>query len=90
MERLVRLAAVLWAAGRVRVETDRLIEIGGCEAATAKDLKTQLLRDLRYLERQGWQIECVAEADLAGVGARGPVRLGAAAECAGVELEEPR
>ncbi len=62
MERLVRLAAVLWAAGRVGVETERLIEIGGYDADSAKDLKTQLLRDLRHLERQGWQITNVEHA----------------------------
>ncbi len=66
MERLVRLAAVLWAAGRVGVETDRLIEIGGYQAADPKDLKTQLLRDLRHLERQGWQVTNVEGAGETG------------------------
>ncbi|GAA3647377.1 hypothetical protein GCM10022237_03620 [Nocardioides ginsengisoli] len=58
MERLVRIAAVLRAAGDDGVRRDRLLEIAGFVGA---DGPTQLSRELRHLNRLGWLIDNVAE-----------------------------
>ncbi len=57
MERLVRIAAVLQAAGERGVSGDRLAAVAGFAGA---DPGTQLSRELRHLARQGWQIDNVA------------------------------
>lgn len=59
MERLVRIAAVLRAAGPAGVPRDRLLEVAGFDGA---DAPTQLSRELRNLNRLGWLIDNVAEA----------------------------
>lgn len=58
MERLVRIAAVLSANSAHGVEGQRLLELAGFSGA---DPMSQLKRELRHLERQGWQIENVGE-----------------------------
>ena len=57
MERLVRIAAVLRAAGDEGVRRDKLLEIAGFVGA---DGATQLSRELRHLNRLGWLIDNVA------------------------------
>ncbi|WP_418062475.1 WYL domain-containing protein [Pimelobacter simplex] len=59
MERLVRIAAVLRAAGAAGVPRDRLLEVAGFDGA---DAPTQLSRELRNLNRLGWLIDNVADA----------------------------
>lgn len=54
MERLVRIAAVLAAAGPTGVHRDRLLRLAGFEGA---DPASQLSRELRHLTNQGWQID---------------------------------
>ncbi|WP_181407450.1 WYL domain-containing protein [Nocardioides sambongensis] len=58
MERLVRIAAVLAAAGPAGVHRDRLLRLAGFEGA---DPASQLSRELRHLTNQGWQIDNIAE-----------------------------
>jgi len=58
MERLVRIAAVLRAAGPAGVHRDRLLEIAGFSGA---DAPSQLSRELRHLNRLGWLIDNIAE-----------------------------
>lgn len=58
MERLVRLAAVLQKAGARGVLAERLAEVAGF---TGNDRVDQVARDLRFLKRQGWQIDQVAD-----------------------------
>ncbi|MEQ6901334.1 WYL domain-containing protein [Nocardioides sp. YIM 152588] len=59
MERLVRIAAVLRAAGPAGVHRDRLLALAGFDG---KDAASQLARELRHLTNQGWQIDNLAEA----------------------------
>ena len=54
MERLVRLASVLKAAGTEGVSADKLLRAGEYDGDNAHDL---LSRDLRHLRGQGWQID---------------------------------
>lgn len=58
MERLVRIAAVLSASPKHGVPVDRLVAIAGFRPGESG--REQLQRELRYLERQGWQIERVS------------------------------
>ncbi len=58
MERVVRIAAVLRAAGEKGVPRDRLLAVSGFDGA---DGPSQLGRELRHLTRQGWLIENIAE-----------------------------
>lgn len=58
MERLVRIAAVLRANSEYGVDGDRLAQLAGF---TGADPGSQLKRELRYLERQGWQIDNIGE-----------------------------
>ncbi|THI95543.1 WYL domain-containing protein, partial [Nocardioides sp.] len=58
MERLVRIAAVLRANSEHGVDGDRLAQLAGF---TGADPGSQLKRELRYLERQGWQIDNIGE-----------------------------
>ena len=57
MERLVRIAAVLRAAGSDGVPRDRLLEVAGF---TGADAPSQLSRELRHLNRLGWLIDNIA------------------------------
>ena len=57
MERLVRLAAVLKAAGADGVSADKLLRAGEYAGDHAPDL---LGRDLRHLRDQGWQIDTLS------------------------------
>lgn len=57
MERLVRIAAVLDAAGPRGVPRDRLLELA---EFSGRDPASQLSRELRYLTNQGWQIDNIA------------------------------
>lgn len=57
MERLVRLAAVLKAAGADGVSADKLLRAGEYAGDNTHDL---LGRDLRHLRSQGWQIETLS------------------------------
>ncbi len=59
MERLVRIAAVLRLHEGQGVSATRLVEVAGFEGEGASD---QLAREIRNLNRQGWQIENVAAA----------------------------
>ncbi|MGB9375602.1 MAG: hypothetical protein WCA82_15745, partial [Jiangellales bacterium] len=56
MERLVRMAAVLWAAGRDGVGVDRLAKVAGFTSTDAPTRREQVARELRHLERQGWRV----------------------------------
>lgn len=58
MERLVRIAAMLRAHPEQGVSGDTLARVAGFDGGA--DPGTQLKRELRHLERQGWQIENVA------------------------------
>ena len=53
LERLVRLAAALSAHPKRGLHVDRLVDIAGFEQTD--EGRDQLTRDLRQLERQGWQ-----------------------------------
>ncbi len=57
MERLVRIAAVLRLHEGAGVSAARLVEVAGFEGEGASD---QLAREIRNLNRQGWQIDNVA------------------------------
>lgn len=57
MERLVRMAAVLRAAGDDGVAGERLADVAGFTGEARAD---QLSRELRHLSRQGWQIDNIA------------------------------
>ena len=57
MERLVRLAAVLKAAGADGVSADKLLRAGEYAGDSTHDL---LSRDLRHLRGQGWQIDTLS------------------------------
>jgi len=59
MERLVRIAAVLRARAEHGVSGEQLADVAGF---TGKDRADQVARELRYLARQGWQIENIGEA----------------------------
>lgn len=60
MERLVRMAAVLWVAGKDGVDVDRLADVGGYSSDDDDTRREQVARDLRYLARQGWRVDNVA------------------------------
>lgn len=57
MERLVRIAAALHVNRRLGVDGETLAAIAGFDGV---DKGTQLKRELRHLENQGWQIENIA------------------------------
>lgn len=57
MERLVRIAAALHVNRRLGVDGDTLAAVAGFDGV---DKMTQLKRELRHLENQGWQIENIA------------------------------
>ena len=57
MERLVRLAAVLKAAGADGVSAEKLIRAGEYVGKSASDL---LGKDLHHLRNQGWQIDTIS------------------------------
>lgn len=61
MERLVRIAALLQARADAGVSAEALIRAAGFEGSA--DPGTQISREIRHLENQGWHIE-----NLAGVG----------------------
>jgi predicted DNA-binding transcriptional regulator YafY len=65
MERLVRIAASLSANPKYGVPVDKLVSIAGFDPGESG--RTQLQREIRHLEKQGWQIENVSGA---GTGAR--------------------
>jgi len=56
MERLVRMAAVLWAAGRDGVGVDKLARVAGFTSPQPDTRREQVAKDLRHLKRQGWQV----------------------------------
>lgn len=58
MERLVRIAAVLHAHPKQGVPSETLTKVAGF---TGEDRADQLAREIRHLNRQGWQIENIAE-----------------------------
>jgi len=62
MERLVRMAAVLWAAGRDGVDVDRLARVAGFSSDKPDARREQVAKDLRHLRRQGWQVVSTAAA----------------------------
>ncbi len=70
MERLVRMAAVLWAAGRDGVGVDRLAKVGGFTSPDPSTRREQVARELRHLERQGWRV-----VNTAGVGSPAHYRM---------------
>ena len=70
MERLVRMAAVLWAAGRDGVGVDRLAKVAGFTSTDAPTRREQVARELRHLERQGWRV-----INTAGVGSPAHYRM---------------
>ena len=55
MERLVRIAAALSAHPRYGLPADTLVSIAGFGAGESG--RDQLTREIRHLERQGWQFE---------------------------------
>lgn len=57
MERLVRIAAVLKAAGESGVSADKLVRVAGFDGEHALD---QLSKDLKLLRAQGWQIDRIS------------------------------
>jgi predicted DNA-binding transcriptional regulator YafY len=57
MERLVRLMAVLSAAGAEGVPSERLVQVAGFTGTDAPD---QVAREFRHLRKQGWQIDNIA------------------------------
>lgn len=59
MERLVRVAAMLQLYPTTGVSGEKLAALAGF--AGGADPQTQLKRDLNHLERQGWQIDNIAE-----------------------------
>lgn len=52
----MRIAAVLWAAGRDGVGVDRLAKVGGFASPDPSTRREQVARELRHLERQGWRV----------------------------------
>ena len=70
MERLVRMAAVLWVAGKDGVDVDRLADVGGYDSEDEATRREQVARDLRHLTRQGWRVD-----NLAGPGERARYRM---------------
>lgn len=70
MERLVRMAAVLWAAGRDGVDVDRLARVAGFTSADRDTRREQVAKELRHLKRQGWQV-----VNTAGAGDRARYRM---------------
>lgn len=60
VERLVRIVAVLSAAGAEGVPVDDLVAVGAYGAEAIEDQRTQLQRDVRELGRLGWSIENTA------------------------------
>ncbi|WP_420288081.1 WYL domain-containing protein [Nocardioides sp. CPCC 206347] len=65
MERLVRIAAMLQAHPEQGVPGDTLSRVAGFDGGA--DAGTQLKREIRHLERQGWQIENIAPAGATAV-----------------------
>ncbi|WP_182379898.1 WYL domain-containing protein [Nocardioides sp. WS12] len=65
MERLVRIAAMLQAHPEQGVPGDTLSKVAGFDGGA--DAGTQLKREIRHLERQGWQIENIAPAGATAV-----------------------
>ncbi|NHA00255.1 WYL domain-containing protein [Nocardioides sp. W3-2-3] len=61
MERLVRIAALLQARADAGVSAEALIRAAGFDGSA--DPGTQISREIRHLENQGWHIE-----NLAGIG----------------------
>ena len=59
MERLVRIAAMLQAFPEQGVSGERLAAVAGFSGGA--DPGTQLKREIRHLENQGWRIENIAE-----------------------------
>lgn len=59
MERLVRIAAALHVNRKLGVDGETLAAVAGFDGV---DKMTQLKRELRHLENQGWQIENIAPA----------------------------
>lgn len=57
MERLIRIAAVLRDAPLQGVSGERLAEVAGF---TGEDRADSLSREIRFLNRQGWQIDNIA------------------------------
>lgn len=57
MERLVRIAAALHVNRKLGVDGETLAAVAGFDGV---DKMTQLKRELRHLENQGWQIENIA------------------------------
>jgi predicted DNA-binding transcriptional regulator YafY len=57
MERLVRIAAALRVAGEEGVTGERLADVAGFRGEARAD---QVSRELRHLNRQGWQIDNIA------------------------------
>jgi predicted DNA-binding transcriptional regulator YafY len=64
MERLVRIAAVLRAHPQQGVPSETLTAVAGF---TGEDRADQLAREIRHLNRQGWQIENIAPPGAAAV-----------------------
>ncbi|CAN5195544.1 MAG: WYL domain-containing protein [Nocardioides sp.] len=58
MERLVRLLAVLSAAGERGLRSSQLLQVAGF-GPDAKDPGTQLAKEFRLLRQQGWQIDSI-------------------------------
>src|SRR5262245_38606146 len=57
MERLVRMAAVLHNAAEDGVLAEKLAEVAGFREESRNE---QLAREVRHLNRQGWQIDNIA------------------------------
>ncbi|HWU23628.1 MAG TPA: WYL domain-containing protein [Nocardioides sp.] len=57
MERLIRIAAVLRDAPQLGVSGERLAQVAGF---TGEDRADSLSREIRFLNRQGWQIDNIA------------------------------
>jgi predicted DNA-binding transcriptional regulator YafY len=62
IERLVRILAVLDAAGESGATQDRLLEAANYDAEAADAPRRMLNRDVRYLNEAGWDIKNVAAA----------------------------
>jgi len=56
MERLVRMAAVLRAAGPDGVSVDKLARVAGFSSSQPDTRREQVAKDVRHLRRQGWQV----------------------------------
>ncbi len=62
MERLVRMAAVLWAAARDGVDVDTLARVAGFTSPNQDSRREQVAKEVRHLNRQGWRVVNTAPA----------------------------